>query len=209
MTIKNNYISTSLKYLKSMMQLHSFRVKLIKGFSLLLIFSLMSFSSPTNNSNVHSFALKSIDGSNINLGDYKGKILVLVNVASNGPLAVQYASLQKLHTEYKDKVVVVGFPSNSYRNELDTDKEIRSSCRSKYKVSFPLSTKIDVKGSNQHPLFKYLSSKSLNGVMDAPPNMDFQKYIIDQNGNLITTVEPNKDIYDSEAIVTIKGLIGV
>ena len=207
MTIKNYYTSTYLKYLRIVGKLPLFKLTLIRSFSLILILSLMSFSS-TNNSNIHSFTFKSIDGSTINLADYKGKIIVLVNVASNGPLAVQYASLQKLHTEYKDKLVVVGFPSNSYRNELETDKEIRSFCRSKYKVAFPLSTKIEVKGSNQHPLFKYLSSKSLNGVIDAPTNMDFQKYIIDQNGLLVKTIEPNKDIYDSEAIATIKGLIG-
>jgi glutathione peroxidase len=184
-----------------------FKVTIKRSLSFILILSLMSFST-TSNSNVHSFSFKSIDGSTINLADYKGKILVLANVASNGPLSVQYASLQKLHTEYKDKLVVVGFPSNSFRNELETDKEIRSSCRSKYKITFPLSSKIDIKGSSQHPLFKYLSNKSLNGVMDAPANMDFQKYIIDQNGNLVKTIDPNKDIYDSEAIATIKGLIG-
>lgn len=207
MNNKNYYTSKYLKYLEIVRKLPFLRLTLMKSLSLFLLLSLMSFSS-TNNSNIHSFTFKSIDGATINLADYKGKIIVLVNVASNGPLAVQYASLQKFYTEYKDKVVVVGFPSNSYRNELETDKDIRSFCRSKYKVTFPLSTKIDVKGSNQHPLFKYLSSKSLNGVMDAPANMDFQKYIIDQNGLLVKTIEPNKDIYDNEAIATIKGLIG-
>jgi glutathione peroxidase len=204
---KNYYTSTYLKYLSIIVESSFFKVTIKRSLSFILVLSLMSFST-TSNSNVHSFSFKSIDGSTINLADYKGKILVLVNVASNGPLSVQYASLQKLHTEYKDKLVVVGFPSNSFRNELETDKEIRSSCRSKYKITFPLSSKIEIKGSSQHPLFKYLSNKSLNGVMDAPANMDFQKYIIDQNGNLVGTIDPNKDIYDGEAIATIKGLIG-
>jgi glutathione peroxidase len=207
MTRKNYYTSTYLKYLSIIVESSFFKVTIKRSLSFILVLSLMSFST-TSNSNVHSFSFKSIDGSTINLADYKGKILVLVNVASNGPLSVQYASLQKLHTEYKDKLVVVGFPSNSFRNELETDKEIRSSCRSKYKITFPLSSKIEIKGSSQHPLFKYLSNKSLNGVMDAPANMDFQKYIIDQNGNLVGTIDPNKDIYDGEAIATIKGLIG-
>ena len=179
-------------------------------FSLLaIVFSLVLTSFTINtNSNVHGFKITSIDGEEISLSKYKGKVLVLVNVASNGPLAEQYKSLQKLHTEFKDQVVVIGFPSNSYNNELETDKEIRSHCRSKYKVSFPLSTKIEVKGGSCHPLFNYLAKKSLNGEMDAPANFDFHKYIIDGNGKLVKMLEPNKDIYDGDAIATIKSLLG-
>lgn len=162
----------------------------------------------TTNKSIYNFTVKSIDGDQVNLSQYKGKVLVVVNVASKSPLTVQYEALQKFYKEYGSKgVVVLAFPSNSYKGELGTDKEIRSFCRSKYKVTFPMFTKVEVKGKNQHPVFKYLSNKTENGVMDAPANWDFQKYILNKKGKLIKTIEPNKDIYDSDAIATINKLI--
>ncbi len=162
----------------------------------------------TSNKSIHSFTVKDIDGDQINLSQYKGKVLVIVNVASKSPLTVQYEALQKLYTEYKSQgVEVLAFPSNSYKGELSTDKEIRSFCRSKYKVTFPMFSKVDVKGKNQHPIFKYLADKNENGVMDAPANWDFQKYIINKKGKLVETIEPNEDIYSSKAISLINKLI--
>lgn len=163
----------------------------------------------TANTTIYDFQLTDIDGRSVNMSDYKGKVIIVVNVASNSPLTPQYASLEKFYNEYSGKgVVILGFPSNSYKNELETDKDIRSFCRSKYRVSFPMFSKVEVKGGSQHPLFKFLSSKSMNGVMDAPTKMDFQKYIIDRSGKLIMTLEPNQDIYDGDAIAQINQLVG-
>jgi glutathione peroxidase len=170
----------------------------------LLIFGI----AQTTSKSIHSFTAKSIDGDQVNLSQYKGKVLIVVNVASKSPLTIQYEALQKFYKEYEGKgVVILAFPSNSYKGELGTDKEIRSFCRSKYKVTFPMFSKVEVKGKNQHPVFKYLSNKAENGVMDAPANWDFQKYILNKKGKLVKTIDPNKDIYDAEAIATINKLI--
>ena len=152
--------------------------------TLFFIIGLMSFTTISAPS-IYEFSIKDIDGEMLKLSNYKGKIIVVVNVASQSPLTEQFASLQDFHLKYESKgVVVIGCPSNSYRNELDTDKDIRSFCRSKYKITFPLSTKLEVKGSNQHPLFAYFAKKYLNEVMDAPVNFDFQKFIIGKDGRL-------------------------
>lgn len=182
--------------------------KHISKLTFVLIPLLILGISQTTSKSIHSFTVKNIDGDQVNLSKYKGKVLVVVNVASNSPLTVQYEALQKFYKEYESKgVVVLAFPSNSYKAELGTDKEIRSFCRSKYKVTFPMFSKVDVKGKNQHPIFKYLANKSENGVMDAPTNWDFQKYIINKKGKLVKSIEPNKDIYDADAVATVNKLI--
>lgn len=120
------------------------------------------------------------------LGDYKGKKLLLVNVASECGYTKQYSDLEKLYTTYKDKLVIIGFPCNQFGGqEPGTEEEIEKFCNSKYVVTFPLTTKIAVKDSAQHPIYKWLTSKSLNGVADYKVTWNFNKFMLDENGQLI------------------------
>lgn len=120
------------------------------------------------------------------LGDFKGKKILLVNVASECGYTKQYTDLEKLYTTHKDKLVIIGFPCNQFGGqEPGTEEEIEKFCSSKYTVTFPLTTKIDVKGDNQHPIYKWLTTKSMNGVEDYKVTWNFNKFMLDENGQLI------------------------
>ena len=146
---------------------------------------LTSFSSPSAKS-IYDFKIKSLDGSTINFADYKGKTILVVNTASMCSFTPQYAGLEKLYEEHKNTLVIVGFPSDNFGGqEYKDDKDIKSFCQKNFGVSFPLTTRVDVKGDNITPVFKYLCNKSENGVLDAEISWNFNKFIIDENGNLI------------------------
>lgn len=160
----------------------------------LLILSFLLFSFKASKSTVYSFKVKDIDGYTVDFSEYRGKVLVITNIACKSPLTPQLGELERFYKNYKSKVEILAFPSNSFKSELNTDKEIRVFCRSKYKVSFKIFSKIEVKGKKQHPLFRYLSKKEENKVMDAPTKWDFQKYIIDKNGKLVKSLGPTENI---------------
>ena len=146
-----------------------------------LILSLMLFST----SSVYEFKLKTIDGQNFSLAQYKGKKVLIVNTASKCGFTPQYAELQKLADQYKDKVVVVGFPANNFANqEPAANVEIKTFCRKNFGVTFPLSSKISVKGNDIDPLFAYLTSAP-NPDFTGEIKWNFEKFLIDENGKLI------------------------
>jgi glutathione peroxidase len=138
-------------------------------------------------SSVYSIQLKSLDGAGIiDFKALKGKKILIVNTASECGYTYQYEGLQKLATDKKDKLVIIGCPCNQFGGQEPGDtSEIRQFCTSKFSVSFPLSEKLDVKGSNQHALYKWLTQKSENGVLDADVLWNFNKFLIDEKGNLI------------------------
>jgi len=143
---------------------------------------------------VYDYKLKSIDGKNFNLAAYKGKKLLIVNTASKCGFTPQYAELQKLTDEYKDKVVVVGFPANNFGGqEPGANLAIKEFCKKNYGVTFPLSEKVSVKGDDISPLFKYLTSAE-NPDFTGEIKWNFEKFLIDENGKLIhryrSTVKP-------------------
>lgn len=126
------------------------------------------------------------EGKTINFADYKGKKILIVNTASECGFTPQYADLEKLSNEYKDKLVVVGFPANNFGGqEPGTNVEIGAFCQKNYGVTFPLASKVSVKGEDTAPIFKYLSEKSLNGVKDTEIQWNFTKFLLDENGKLI------------------------
>ena len=141
----------------------------------------------TNTTSFYDFALKSLDGSEeIDFARYKGKKVLLVNVASKCGYTPQYEQLQALHKEYGDKVVVLGFPANNFGGqEPGSHEEIATFCQKNYGVSFQMFEKISVAGSDQHPLYQWLSQKTLNGWNDQAPTWNFCKYLIDENGKLL------------------------
>lgn len=134
---------------------------------------------------VYDFELKTLQGELIALNEFKGRKMLLVNVASECGYTSQYKELQQLYDKYGDRVVVLGFPANDFGGQEPGDnEEIATFCERNYGVTFPVFQKITVTGANKHPLYKWLSDKSLNGVTDEAPNWNFCKYLIDENGHL-------------------------
>ncbi len=136
---------------------------------------------------VHDFKVKTLEGKEFDLASLKGKKVMIVNTASECGYTPQYADLEKLYKTYKDKnFVVVGFPSNDFgAQEPGSNEQIREFCSKNFGVSFPMMEKITVKGDDRHPLYAYLTSKSLNGVEDSEVKWNFQKYLVDENGKLV------------------------
>jgi len=138
------------------------------------------------NSSIYNISINSITGAPINFSDFKGKKLLIVNTASECGFTGQYADLEKLHQTYKNKLVVIGVPCNQFGGqEPGSLAEIKSFCEVNYGVTFLLTEKVDVKGENQHPLYKWLTNKELNGSKNSKVRWNFQKYLIDENGNYI------------------------
>ena len=142
----------------------------------------------TMTKNFHDFSIASLTGgSTLNMADFKGKKILVVNVASKCGYTSQYAGLEKLYKDNKDKLVVIGFPCNQFMGqEPGTAEEIQQFCSSTYGVSFPMTEKIDVKGGNQHPIYHWLTSKEFNGKGDFKISWNFNKFLLDENGKLIS-----------------------
>ena len=150
---------------------------------------------------VYDFKVPALDGSTIDLSQYKGKKLLIVNTASKCGFTPQYADLEKLYETYKSKLVIVGFPANNFgQQEPGSNAEIKEFCSKNYGVSFPMAEKVDVVGNNTHPLFKYLTDEAKKlGVQDPVIKWNFTKFLIDENGKLIA-VFPSKVTPMSEEI---------
>ncbi|WP_287005773.1 glutathione peroxidase [Xanthomarina sp.] len=135
---------------------------------------------------LYDISINSLTGEPIDLSSFKGKKILIVNTASECGFTGQYEGLQELYNTYKDKLVVIGVPCNQFGGqEPGTASEIQSFCKQNYGVTFLMTEKVDVKGGNQHPLYKWLTSKELNGVSSSSVKWNFQKYLINEKGNLI------------------------
>lgn len=150
----------------------------------------------------YDFTVKTIDGKDFNLSELKGKKVLVVNVASKCGFTPQYADLEKLYETYKgDGFVVIGFPANNFLwQEPGTNEEIQSFCTLNYNVTFPMMAKVSVKGKDMAPLYQWLTQKNRNGKQDAPIKWNFQKFMIDENGNWVGTL-PSATSPLSETIV--------
>ena len=133
------------------------------------------------------YTVKTIDGQERNLADYKGKVVLMVNVASKCGLTPQYKALEAVHQKYKDRgLVVIGFPANNFGGqEPGTNEEIKQFCTSKYDVSFPMMSKISVKGDDKHPLYKFLTEGKAGEDFAGDVEWNFAKFIVDRNGNVM------------------------
>ncbi len=148
---------------------------------MLILFSILS----TPPGNVHQFTIRSIDGDPVNLADFKGKKLLLVNTASKCGYTKQYADLQKLSEMYKDKLVVIGFPANNFGGqEPGSNEDVQAFCEKNYGVTFLLAEKSSVKGDDIHPLFAYLT-KAENPDFTGDIKWNFEKFLVNENGKLI------------------------
>lgn len=148
---------------------------------------------------IYAIEINALDGTALDLSEFKGKKLMIVNVASKCGLTPQYEELQKLHETYGDKLAIIGVPCNQFLNqEPGTSEEIAAFCSKNYGVSFQLTEKIDVKGKDQHPLYQWLTQKSINGAKDSEVSWNFQKYLIDEKGNLEAVFSPRTTPLDKE-----------
>ena len=135
---------------------------------------------------IHQFKAEGIGGNEIDFSDFKGKKIMVVNVASECGYTPQYQQLQEIYDEFKDKLVIVGFPSNDFgMQEPGSNAEIKTFCSLKYRVTFPLAAKISIKGNNNHPIFKWLTKKEANNKFDSEVEWNFYKYLLDENGQLV------------------------
>tara|TARA_R110002073_G_scaffold306012_5_gene475215 strand:+ start:58601 stop:59083 length:483 start_codon:yes stop_codon:yes gene_type:complete len=135
---------------------------------------------------LYHIKITSLQGNPIDLYQYRGKKILFINVASKCGFTPQYKALQKLHDEYQDRLVVIGIPCNQFgKQEPGNSDEIQEFCEVNYGVSFLLTEKIDVKGDNQHPLYAWLTKKALNHKKNSSVKWNFQKYLVDENGELI------------------------
>jgi glutathione peroxidase len=162
---------------------------LLLGATLLMAGSLFAASS------IYDFTMKSIDGKPTSLGDYKGKVVLVVNVASQCGYTPQYKGLQSMYEKYKDRgFVILGFPSNDFEQEPGTDAEIKKFCSLKYNVTFPMFAKIGVGGRDANPLYNYLT-KEANPAVKGPIAWNFTKFLVDRNGHVVdryaSDVEPD------------------
>jgi glutathione peroxidase len=169
--------------------------------SITFLFALMiSISSMGQTKSFYDFVVKDIDGNDYALSQLKGKKVLVVNTASKCGFTPQYEDLQKLYSKYaKDDFVVIGFPANNFMNqEPGSNATIKEFCNEEYGVTFPMMSKISVKGDDMHPLYKWLTSKDLNGFEDSKVKWNFQKYLIDESGNLIGVFSPRTNPLDEE-----------
>lgn len=155
--------------------------------------------------------MKNIDGQDQNLSEYRGKVVLVVNVASKCGFTPQYAGLEKLYTEFQPKgLVILGVPSNDFRQqEPGTEAEIKQFCSANYGVTFPLMAKVSVKnGPEQTPLYQYLTQKSRNGVMDAEVSWNFNKFLVGKDGRVIKHYESKVKPDDAGLKADIEAALG-
>lgn len=158
----------------------------------ILIFMIINLFSKENTMNIYDFEVKTIDGKTISMAQYKGKVLLIVNVASKCGFTKQYEGLENLFEKYKDKdFMVLGFPSNQFANqEPESDDKIKEFCSLTYDVKFDMFSKIDVNGEKESPLYTFLKSsqKGILGTEDIKWN--FTKFLVDKNGNVVDRFAP-------------------
>ncbi|KAF5078136.1 Glutathione peroxidase BsaA [anaerobic digester metagenome] len=172
--------------------------------SVIVLFSVMLFTvgAMAQSKSFYDFTVTDINGKEFPLSQLKGKKVMVVNTASQCGLTKQYKTLEEVYKTYGgDKFIIIGFPANNFLSqEPGTNDEIKEFCTKNYGVTFPMMSKISVKGDDMHPLYKWLTTKSINGVMDSEVGWNFQKYLIDENGNLVDMVKP-RELPDSKRII--------
>jgi glutathione peroxidase len=154
-----------------------------------------------SNKSIYEYSFTSLDGIKTPLSQFKGKKILIVNVASKCGFTPQYDGLEKLYRQYKDKLVIIGFPANNFNGqEPGSNQEIATFCRSTYDVTFPISEKISVIGDDQNELYRWLTDKNLNGWNELAPKWNFYKYLINEEGELINVFPSTTKPLDKEIV---------
>ena len=164
----------------------------------------------TTVTSVLDFKMDDIDGKPVEMSKYKGKVMLIVNVASRCGLTPQYTQLQEVHAKYKDKgLVVLGFPANNFMGQEPGDnKQIKQFCSTKYSVTFDMFSKISVKGDDMHDMYKFLTSKKVQGENGGPIRWNFDKFLVDGDGKVIQRFNPRMKPNDPKMIAAIEKALG-
>ena len=164
----------------------------MRKLALVLTFCIAAVCMALPANSVYSYTLKSIDGQPVSLKSYRGKVLLLVNVASKCGYTPQYAGLESLYEKYKDRgLVIVGIPANNFaQQEPGTNDEIKKFCHNRYNVSFPMMAKVSVVGEDKTPLYVFLTDKSVNPQIGGEIKWNFTKFLFDRNGKPVERFEP-------------------
>ncbi|HVG42907.1 MAG TPA: glutathione peroxidase [Chitinophagaceae bacterium] len=161
----------------------------------------MILSVTLSGSSIYKFKVPSLEGGTINFSAFKGKKIMIVNTASKCGNTPQYAELEKLYEQYKNKLVIVGFPANNFGGQEPGSKaEIKEFCTRNYGVTFPMADKVSVKGADMAPIFKYLVAEAKKKGIEDPIKWNFTKFLVDEKGNLITVIH-NKTKPMSEEVL--------
>lgn len=164
-------------------------------------------TTPMAKETIYQFKVEDLSGNTFDFSTLKGKKILVVNTASECGLTPQYEQLQAIYEKYKDKnFVIVGFPANNFgAQEPGTNQEIATFCQQNFGVSFPMMAKISVKGGDMHSVYQFLTLKSKNGLQDSEVQWNFQKYLINENGELAKVVSPRTLPTDAEITNWIEG----
>ena len=172
----------------------NFSMKYFTFIITLFILTMENLQAQNNadNQTIYQFTVEDINGNPFALADLKGKKVMIVNTASKCGLTPQYKELEALYQQYKDRAfIIIGFPANNFLGqEPGSNEQIASFCSINYGVTFPMMSKISVKGKNMHPLYQFLTQKSKNGVEDSKVKWNFQKYLIGRDGKLEKVIDP-------------------
>lgn len=184
---------------------------IIKSFFALMLISSLSIyaQNKSMNSKFYSIKVKDIEGREFKLDEFKGKTILVVNVASKCGYTPQYDGLQELFNKYKERdFVILGFPSNDFLwQEAGSDKEIIEFCTLNYGVTFPMFSKISVRGSDQHPLYTFLTSKVTNPNHNGFITWNFNKFLVDKNGNIVTRFGSKTEPLSKELITELEKVL--
>jgi len=177
-------------------------MKLILTLLVFMIATETTFSQNEADNTIFQFRVKNLEGQDFDFSTLKGKKVMIVNTASKCGLTPQYKKLQALYEKYgEEEFVIVGFPANNFlRQEPGSDEEIAAFCESNYGVTFPMMSKISVKGKDMHPIYEFLTQESKNGIVNSSVSWNFQKYLINPDGRLARVVSPRTQPDDPSVI---------
>lgn len=164
-------------------------------------------TTPMKKETIYQFKVEDLSGDSFDFSTLKGKKILVVNTASECGLTPQYEQLQAIYEKYKDKnFVIVGFPANNFgAQEPGSNQQIATFCQKNYGVTFPMMAKISVKGSDMHPVYQFLTQKAKNGLEDSEVQWNFQKYLINEKGDLAKVISPRTLPTDAEIVNWIEG----
>lgn len=169
--------------------------------SLLSFFSCKAQDNTPVPASIYDFKVEGLSGETIDFADFRGKKILIVNTASKCGLTPQYEGLEKLYQRYSDRLVIVGFPANNFMSqEPGSNEDIATFCQKNYGVSFPMAAKISVKGKNMAPIYRWLTNKDYNNLKNSSVSWNFQKYLINEKGELVEVFSP-RTAPDAEEII--------
>jgi glutathione peroxidase len=174
----------------------------MKSILIIIVMAASISSLYSQDQSIYDFKVKTLEGEDFSFEQLKGKKVMIVNTASKCGFTPQYEELQELWEHYGgDDFIIIGFPANNFMNqEPGSDEDIMAFCSRNYGVTFPMMSKISVKGKDMHPLYKWLTQKELNNFKDSKVQWNFQKYLIDENGRLVKVIKPKVKPTDPEIL---------